>query len=540
MKNHLFFLSLFILYFQYNFAQNDVFTSEITNNNDVIYYQNKPFTGTLYSDDEVEIPNNCQCTLKAIYNNGKLNGYKNEWYNNGNKKSEKNYKNGLAIGEHIYYNIDGFIINKETFNNGNIATQTAFFKNGKIKRLVAFKNGIKHGVTKEYDDEGVLLKEIEYQKDKIARIVYFQNGKRLREEVFENNHIKKISFKNDKKLKEEVFIKDSEIKDGVWKFYDDNENIQSETVYKKDKKIQFGDYINTKKEGEWITFLNDFKVKKIELYKNGNLIKTTEIKTANFLENYPFKKGDKVVEYTNILSNKTEYSIIRFISPNINHNEYALISAIIKKQIFQRAHLLNKNNYVGEKILNHIIQITPLDLVYNKHKIERTKMVNGQQQKYYIPDYFMISHYDINITDTNNNIIYNFTLRIDSSQSFGNSLLANALNKGKTRKEAFNIALQNIHLGKLATVVFPIQAKILKIKSQTSSKIKAIVINKGATNGIYKKMIFNVFDIENNEYKSKIKVLKLNATFSTCKVINEQAWLKAYINSHSEVYLKEK
>lgn len=540
MKKHIFFLHLFILYFQYNFAQNDAFTSEITNSNDVIYYQNKPFTGTLYSDDEVEIPNNCQCTLKAIYTKGKLDGYKNEWYKNGNKKSEKNYKNGLAIGEHIYYNIDGSILNKETFSNGSISTQTSFFNNGQIKRLVNYKNGIKHGVTKEYDENGVLLKEIEYQKDKIARIVYYQNNKRDREEIFENNHIKKISFKNDKKLKEEVFVKDSEIKDGVWRFYDDNEHILSEIVYKNDKKIQFGNYINTKKEGEWITFLNDFKIKKIELYKNGNLIKTTEIKTENFLENYPFKKGDKVVEYTNILNNKTVYSIIRFISPDTNHNEYELISANIKRQLFQRAHMLNKDDYIGEKTLNHIIQITPIDLVYNKHKIERTKLVNGQQQKYYIPDYFMISHYDINITDTNNNTIYNFTLKIDSSQSFGNSFLANALNKGKTRQEAFNIALQNVHLGKLATVVFPIQAKISKIKSQTSSKIKVIVIDKGEINGVHKKMIFTVFDEENNEYKSKIKVIKFNASFSTGKVINEQAWLKKYIDSHTEVYLKEK
>ncbi len=533
------YLYIILLYNISNFAQIDVFSSEVKDENGIIYFQNKPLTGTLYSDDDIEIPNNCQCTLKSIYINGKLNGYKKEWYTNGNKKFEGQYKNGLPIDEHVFYDKNGFTQKKNTFKEGKIITESTYFTNGKIKEKIAYNDSIKDGISKEFDKEGNLLKDIEYNKGRIKRILYYNNHEKQKEEFYSYVHLRIITYKNNKKTKEEVFIKDSTIKDGTWKIFDDNENISTETVYENNKKIKFGSYINNKKAGIWIVYSNDFKYKTIETYKEGTLIKTEKINTEKFIENYPIQENDQVVNYFDEYDNKNLYYIIRFNQSSIYHQEFDQINTILKSKILKRTSLIAKENYSGEKELQGIIQITPLDLKYIEQKMERIRIVNGQQQKYYVPDYFFVSHYNINVQDTNGTTIYNYSLTIDSDQKFGTLLLNKMLKKAKTQEDAFDIALSNVGLGKLASLAFPIQPKISKIKSETSSKIKIVTINKGSKHGVRKKMTFSVFDQENKEYKSKIKIIELNYTFSLGKVINEQSWLKEYMNSHTDVYLRE-
>jgi hypothetical protein len=124
----LFFIS-FIIY-----AQDEATQSEITIKDNIVYKNNVPYTGTLYSDESAN--NDCKCTLEANYLNGILNGAKKEWYYNGKQKSIKHYKNGKLVGKHIRYNIDGEIEKEELFVKGRLKETKKIIS--KINTLDAF------------------------------------------------------------------------------------------------------------------------------------------------------------------------------------------------------------------------------------------------------------------------------------------------------------------------------------------------------------------------------------------------------------------
>ncbi|HIP33257.1 MAG TPA: DUF4852 domain-containing protein, partial [Bacteroidia bacterium] len=98
------FLFSFIIY-----AQDEATQSEVTSKGNLIYKNNVPFTGTLYSNNSAN--NDCKCTLEANYNNGSLNGFKREWYKNGKLRYSGKYANGKKEGEHISYESSGVIFN---------------------------------------------------------------------------------------------------------------------------------------------------------------------------------------------------------------------------------------------------------------------------------------------------------------------------------------------------------------------------------------------------------------------------------------------
>ena len=91
-------------------AQNEAIQSDVSTKGGLVYKNNVPFTGVLYSDETAS--NNCKCTLEAYYTNGKLNGKKREWYRNGKLKSEAVYKNGQLSGDIKNFDKNGDIVYK--------------------------------------------------------------------------------------------------------------------------------------------------------------------------------------------------------------------------------------------------------------------------------------------------------------------------------------------------------------------------------------------------------------------------------------------
>ncbi len=535
--NFIFLIATHIIY-----AQTDAFASEVTSRNGTVYYQNKPLSGTLYSDDEIEIPNECQCTLKASYKNGKLNGQKKEWYNNGKLKFSGLYKNGLPVNEHITYNKDGLVEKKQIFENGLSIKEIIYYPNGKIKTEIPYKNYKKEGISKIYSNSGDLEQEVEYKNDEIIKESFFKNNEKQRDEFYEGNHTKLIRYKKGRKNVVEGYKKGSVIKEGVWKTFDSEGNLYEETTYENDKRIKYGKYKNNKKEGEWVSFSNNFKTKTVETYKDGKLIKTKQIDADKYLENFPMKSDDEVLSYydENFHTNH-RYYILRFNEPQTYHEGFSQINQIIRTKFHNRGMLINKTDYEGEKVLDLIILITPIEIKYQRLKMERIRIVNGKQQKYYVPYYFATCDYNIKLINTDFETIRELNLSADSSQSLGMSLLTNVLNKKpKTKEEALRILLGNISLGKINAMLFPIQATVKNIISSSSSRIKKVMINKGKINNIHKKMIFSVYDEDNKIFgKAKLKVIELNFDNAICRVIEGQQWLKNYTSTHTEIPMKE-
>jgi antitoxin component YwqK of YwqJK toxin-antitoxin module len=66
-------------------------------------YANQPFTGTT----EENYPNDGPLKSRYGFKNGVYHGVVEEWYENGNKKTQTHYVDGLHEGENRYWNRDG-------------------------------------------------------------------------------------------------------------------------------------------------------------------------------------------------------------------------------------------------------------------------------------------------------------------------------------------------------------------------------------------------------------------------------------------------
>ena len=102
----------------------------------------------------------CELTFTQYYNQfqklqlnlGELNepndGNYKQFYSNGNRYSEENFKDGLKHGECKYYH-----------------------KNGKLKEKVRYKNGLKSGKRFVYAESGEIILTEKYKKDSIVKVV---------------------------------------------------------------------------------------------------------------------------------------------------------------------------------------------------------------------------------------------------------------------------------------------------------------------------------------------------------------------------------
>lgn len=125
-------LVILSLFGQFIMAQNDAFIEEVITTNGKVYYEGKLFSGNLYEyKEEAQTPN--KCISKSEFIDGVRHGASNYWYINGQPKSEANYENGKSIGIHTYYTDSGIVIQLNTFENGVLIKDEAFFSNGNPK-----------------------------------------------------------------------------------------------------------------------------------------------------------------------------------------------------------------------------------------------------------------------------------------------------------------------------------------------------------------------------------------------------------------------
>ena len=126
-------------------------------------------TGELnpYNGEFIETYENGKVKGTGTLVNGRLEGVRIQYYSNGQKSTEKQYKDAFPHGISKEFYEDGTLkLTGEFFNNKEIGTWTAYYPNGNKQAILNFTNGIQQGPYYEFD-----------QKDKLIRQFYFRNGK---------------------------------------------------------------------------------------------------------------------------------------------------------------------------------------------------------------------------------------------------------------------------------------------------------------------------------------------------------------------------
>lgn len=101
------------------------------------------------------------------YSKGNGNAYGIFFDEKGNKRSEGNYKNRKREGKWMYYHPGGKqILSEEFYINDKLeGTKKVFYTTGKTSEEINYKNGLLHGASVQYSEDGIKLREENYVDD---------------------------------------------------------------------------------------------------------------------------------------------------------------------------------------------------------------------------------------------------------------------------------------------------------------------------------------------------------------------------------------
>lgn len=134
------------------------------------------------------------------------------FYNSaGNKILEVNYQEGKKSGPRIQYFDEEFIV--ENWRNDSIVDGiTVYYSDSSMKKYTPYENGRAHGMEKEFNKDGLVT----------AVTVFYRGAMTRREFINRTDHFG--------------------LKQGNWKFFWDNGNLQMEGTYQNDKRHGFFKY----------------------------------------------------------------------------------------------------------------------------------------------------------------------------------------------------------------------------------------------------------------------------------------------------------
>ena len=104
----------------------------------------KSFLDKSYTGKHIEYYSDGQKQLEQNYKNGKLEGLETTWYESGKKKSEKFFKNDKLEGLSIVWHENGQKEVERNYKNGKEdGVFTTWHENGKVRSKRSYKNGVK-------------------------------------------------------------------------------------------------------------------------------------------------------------------------------------------------------------------------------------------------------------------------------------------------------------------------------------------------------------------------------------------------------------
>lgn len=216
-----------------------------------------------------------QLRCVANWKDGKLDGDYTFYHPNGKLQSKGSYIKNVQSGKWFFYSEDGFPLSEEIY---------------------LYDKGLRlrNGLFRFYNKQGILVEETPYTKDAINGLakLYFDNGFLKQETTYKNGEVVGLTKLFKEKIRDVLDgigkMQKSGIITGEWKyFHDDGKTLETIGNYN-EKGEQIGKwqsfylngklkaesfFVNGKREGERKRYKEDGSLEKMELYKNGALVK---------------------------------------------------------------------------------------------------------------------------------------------------------------------------------------------------------------------------------------------------------------------------
>jgi hypothetical protein len=111
-----------------------------------------------------------------------INGFKQEYYKNGNLMRSFTIRDGLVDGSYKFYSDSGQLVSDQLYRNGAMdGPLTTYYRNGQIKSVSNFSNNQLQGSAKEYYENGNLKKESNFTGEPFRftgqATTYYESGK---------------------------------------------------------------------------------------------------------------------------------------------------------------------------------------------------------------------------------------------------------------------------------------------------------------------------------------------------------------------------
>ena len=252
-------------------------------------------------------------------NNYDLFNYNNpyvEFYDNGNKRIEVEYKNSIKHGSSKSWYVSGQIEEQATFIDGKLDGEfTSWHENGAKHIKENYCNGELDGNSIHWHDNGQKSLEADFLLGELNGVCtsWHSDGSLINESVYENGAIK-ISMKHNEESDNiqpeanDIIVKDglayqSTLYTGRYTSKYKNGNTYTDGYYDKGLKesnwIEFykngnkksdGNYLNGKREGIWLEYCMDKQHPKEIYYKNG-VRQLTKYPAINYLVDFTIPLG---------------------------------------------------------------------------------------------------------------------------------------------------------------------------------------------------------------------------------------------------------
>jgi len=463
------------------YSQNVALTTEVSVQNGITYFNGKQYTGELFEFNE-KAKTDCNCTMKAFYKNGKINGKYESWNVSGQKSFSGSFIMGKKTGVHNYWTSNGNKMLEQNFLNDNLIEEKKYlyngqleshikynpensteliyskscFENGNVKEETHFKNKLKHGsYLKNYAD-GKTHKKIKYENNQeIEKFIYDISGILVESlsQPINSNYYETQKFDNGKLILKGYYSKNFK-KDSVWTAFDNQNNKLEEVAYASGKKIREGKYNNNLKDGIWGFYLDDGISQKNTTYKLGVSLETKTFKVNHLYSNHFNSSNDvALLEFNNSKGGKENITLTSD-QPFTKSTTNKYILGAIARAFLERMRMVSNNEINENTLISKKVHISNIRVSYTSSDI-KNKYGDG-----FITSYDAFIHFSLVMKDADDNKIFSKSYKMNKSGKLLNSILNNAAQTfARTKNDAFTSALKSIKFKKFFNKYFSIDKK---------------------------------------------------------------------------------
>ena len=149
--------------------------------NDVVFYKNEKFSGTLFELNQ----NQKDTILSEVYKNGLLDGISKKWYPNKQLMERRVFKQGHKHGKQIAYWANGnkrfeFVAQNDAYEG----EMKEWSIKGKLFHLAHFVNGLEEGIQKMWYENGKIRANYVIIKGKRYGLLGTKNCKNVSDSIF--------------------------------------------------------------------------------------------------------------------------------------------------------------------------------------------------------------------------------------------------------------------------------------------------------------------------------------------------------------------